>query len=64
MRPERPDDKGKPLRAKLYMEAGFRESSFLEPHEIPIPTLAEAVARIVDYEGPIHQEEVGRRLGR
>ena len=34
----------------------------VEPHEAPMAELADIVRTIVDGEGPIHQEEVARRL--
>lgn len=34
----------------------------VEPHEAPMATLTDIVKTIVDGEGPIHQEEVARRL--
>jgi hypothetical protein len=33
-----------------------------EPHEIPVARMADIVGRIVEIEGPIHAEEVGRRV--
>ncbi len=36
--------------------------STLEPHEAPLPILAELVKRIVAVEGPIHLEELSRRV--
>lgn len=44
-----------------YKEADFRVSSELAPHEAP-RKVQDAVRRIVDIEGPIHEEEVARRL--
>jgi hypothetical protein len=46
----------------LYMRAVFATRSSQEPHEIAIGTLAELADRIVRAEGPIHQEEVARRI--
>jgi very-short-patch-repair endonuclease len=42
-------------------EADFRVRSDLAPHQEP-RKVQDAVRRIVDIEGPIHDEEVGRRL--
>lgn len=36
--------------------------SNLEPHEAPVHQLADLVSRIVAIEGPIHTEEVARRI--
>lgn len=44
-----------------YKEADFRVRCSDAPHEAP-RQVQEAVRRIVDIEGPIHEEEVGRRL--
>lgn len=44
-----------------YKEATFKVSSEFAPHEAPAK-VQDAVRRIVDIEGPIHEEEVGRRL--
>lgn len=45
-----------------YQRAVFRTNSWQEPHEVPIGTLAELADRIVRAEGPIHREEVARRI--
>ena len=49
-----------------YVEADFAIQGFdsVKLHEAGIPVLAEYVARVVEIEGPIHVEEVGRRLSR
>ena len=52
---------GQPRAAVLYKEANFKMTSELLPHEAP-RKVQEAVRRIVDIEGPIHAEEVARRL--
>ncbi len=44
-----------------YQEADFRVRSDALPHEVP-RKVEEAVRRIVDIEGPIHSEEVARRV--
>jgi len=44
-----------------YKEADFRVRSDALPHEVP-RKVEEAVRRIVDIEGPIHTEEVARRV--
>ncbi len=45
-----------------YQRANVRASNLHEPHEVPLNVLVELVARIVDVEGPIHQQEVSRRV--
>ena len=45
-----------------YQRAVFPTRSWQEPHEVAVGTLAELVDRIVRAEGPIHQEEVARRI--
>ena len=49
-----------------YVEASFpiEESRFDELHEMPESVLAGYVAKIVEIEGPIHVDEVCRRLSR
>ncbi len=47
-----------------YMEASFAMRAAIEAHEMPIPELSAIVARIVAIEGPIHEEEVARRVTR
>ncbi len=45
-----------------YERAVFAIKSQNEPHETPVSALAELVRRIVEVEGPIHVEEVARRV--
>jgi hypothetical protein len=45
-----------------YQRAEFRMNSRKEPHEAPLGTLADLAAKIVFLEGPIHVEEVARRI--
>lgn len=45
-----------------YQRAVFRVSSSTEPHEAPISILEELARKIVGAEGPIHVEEVARRV--
>jgi hypothetical protein len=57
-----PPERAAPPRATVpYKEADFRVRSDLPPHEAP-GKVEEAVRRIVDIEGPIHGEEVARRV--
>jgi hypothetical protein len=46
----------------MYQVAAFQVSSRMEPHEVPLAKMSEVVERIVRLEGPIHGEEVGRRV--
>lgn len=46
----------------LYQRAAIKVSLRLEPHEAPLNVLADLVQRIVEIEGPIHQQEVSRRV--
>lgn len=45
-----------------YQRAVFPVRSAQEPHEVPVPTLADLAQRIVAAEGPIHIEEAARRI--
>ncbi len=55
--PARPE-----ITAPAYERANFTVSTFLEPHEMPPKELGEIVQRIVKIEGPVHVDEVARRL--
>jgi hypothetical protein len=48
--------------ADPYKTVRFNLNTTVEPHEASLSALAEVVKAIVDGEGPIHQEEVARRL--
>lgn len=45
-----------------YAEADFRVKSDRAPHEAPVTEVADAMYRIIQIEGPIHEEEACRRL--
>ncbi len=45
-----------------YQRATPSVTSAVEPHEVPVATLAGIVSHVVIAEGPIHIEEVARRL--
>ncbi|WP_394808651.1 DUF3320 domain-containing protein [Nitrosomonas sp.] len=47
-----------------YEEFDEKIDSFKEPHEIPLYELGLLIKRIVDIEGPIHHEEVARRVSK
>lgn len=50
------------LTVPAYQRADIRLQSAVEPHEAPIHQLAGLVSRIVEIEGPIHSDEVARRV--
>lgn len=50
------------IAAPAYQKAAIEVHSSLEPHEAPITQLAKLVGQIVEIEGPIHAEEVARRV--
>lgn len=50
------------LKAPAYVRADLWVRSSVQPHEAPIAQLADLVARIVKIEGPIHIDEVARRI--
>ncbi|MDE0622501.1 MAG: DUF3320 domain-containing protein [Bryobacterales bacterium] len=62
---EAPIDRPPPERVK-YVEASFpiKERAFSELHEMSADVLAGYVTKIVEAEGPVHVDEVGRRLSR
>jgi very-short-patch-repair endonuclease len=45
-----------------YEIAVFKNWLSDEPHDVPIGKMATLIQKIVDVEGPIHQEEVSRRV--
>lgn len=45
-----------------YQRAVYPASSWQEPHEVPTAILANLASRIVSAEGPIHIDEVARRI--
>lgn len=51
---------GSPART-AYVEANLSEQLNVEPHELPLLKLMDILIRIVTIEGPIHEEEIGRR---
>jgi very-short-patch-repair endonuclease len=46
-----------------YHVANFPIPYGTEPHEVPTSRMAEIVGKIIDVEGPVHQEEIARRVG-
>ncbi|MBA3676499.1 MAG: DUF3320 domain-containing protein [Sphingosinicella sp.] len=51
-----------PRKMPVYQRAHFPTQSYVEPHEVDIGTLSALTLRIVQNEGPIHEEEVARRI--
>ena len=45
-----------------YREVALRVETELAPHEVPVGDMAKIVRQIVEGEGPVHQDEVGRRV--
>ena len=45
-----------------YQKADLKVSSSKEPHESPVALLSELALRVVQIEGPIHLQEVARRI--
>lgn len=50
------------LTAQPYQRASLAVQSAVEPHEAPTSQLADLVWRIVEVEGPIHMDELARRI--
>jgi DNA polymerase III delta prime subunit len=50
------------LTAPAYVRADLSIRASVEPHEAPLQQLAELVSRIVAIEGPIHVDEIARRI--
>lgn len=50
------------LTAAPYVRAELSANSAVEPHEAPISQLSSLVRKIVDIEGPLHVDELGRRI--
>lgn len=62
VRPEYVASELSTITAPAYKKANFTVSTSLEPHEIPLRELGKVVQRIVKIEGPVHVDEVARRL--
>ena len=50
------------LKMPAYVRADLVVRSSVEPHEAPVAQLADLVVRIVAIEGPIHIDEIARRI--
>lgn len=46
----------------LYAECFFSVNTSVEPHETPVAEMARHVTQIVDFEGPIHIDEIIARI--
>ena len=44
-----------------YIEVDFREPHGVEPHEVPLGRRVAILVRIIEVEGPIHEDEIARR---
>jgi very-short-patch-repair endonuclease len=56
------EDAGSQFEALPYSETSFEVDTTLEPHEVPTKKMAEIAARVVWKEGPVHRDEVARRV--
>jgi very-short-patch-repair endonuclease len=45
-----------------YELADFDNSHICEPHELEVGKMADFVQKIIDVEGPVHEEEISRRV--
>lgn len=62
-RSTQPNDLAMPeISVPRYRRAQLTVRNNIEPHEVPINQLKDLVVQIVQSEGPIHTEEVARRL--
>lgn len=50
------------MKMPAYVRADLTVRSSVEPHEAPVAQLADLVSKIVAIEGPIHIDEVARRV--
>lgn len=50
------------LKMPTYLRAELTVRSSVEPHEAPVAQLADLVTKIVAIEGPVHIDEIARRI--
>ena len=50
------------IEVPIYKRANFLVNSSVEPHLVPVRRMAEIVTRIIEEEGPIHLDEMARRV--
>ncbi len=62
--PSAPLSVGRPQSSSPYVEASLALGTTAEPHEIPLPELSGILVGIIALEGPIHEDEIARRLAR
>ena len=55
------DEPNGPVESVPYVEASFQVRTSQEIHEVPPDQLARVVTKIVQVEGPVHQDEIARR---
>ena len=48
--------------APAYQKAELKVSSPMEPHEFPVSRLSDLAVQVVQIEGPVHLQEVARRI--
>lgn len=53
-----------PISVPFYAQSNVTFNTHMEPHEVGAHMLADTVKTIVSVEGPIHEEEVARRIAR
>lgn len=56
------EDPAPKVTVPVYQKADLKVPSNQEPHEYPVTQLSELAVRVVQTEGPIHLQEVARRL--
>jgi very-short-patch-repair endonuclease len=59
---ETADDEDSGVLVEPYREAAFSVARGDEPHKVSPVKMADIVSRIVEIEGPIHEEEIARRV--
>ncbi len=50
------------MKASPYVRSDYAVESTLQPHDVPLYKLSDLVRKIVEVEGPIHKDEVTRRV--
>ena len=51
-----------PVGIETYREVALSVETDLAPHEVPVAEMAKIVRQIVEGEGPIHRDEISRRV--
>lgn len=61
--PPSPSDQAAEALSKIYTQADFKPGNAnLQPHEVPVGSMAFTVERIIEVEGPIHTDEIVARV--